>query len=94
MITAKELELDHNKHGITVVGTYGPKTIIKYDFENGDNVGLRKGEIKIEVENVAKEAEGTFTGIIKSINPQKSLEIDDRSEISFTYNNIFVCMKN
>jgi hypothetical protein len=40
MITAKELELDHNKHGITVVGTYGPKTIIKYDFENGDNVGL------------------------------------------------------
>lgn len=97
MINVTDLKFDLNKHGITVVGTYGPKTVIKYDFENGDDVSLRKGEIEVEVKSVEKQAGGTFKGIIKNIMPYNSLEaeqISEGTEILFSYTNIFACMKN
>ncbi len=97
MINVTDLKFDLNKHGITVVGTYGPTTVIKYDFENGDDVSLRKGEIKVEVKSVEKQADGTFKGVIKNIKPYNSLEseqISEGTEILFSYTNIFACTKN
>ncbi len=96
MITSEDLNLDLNDSGIGVFGTYGPGTTLKYDFENGDDVSLKKGKINIEVQNAEKQPDGAIKGVVKFVVPYNALEADgvvEGTEIIFSYKNIFSCSK-
>jgi hypothetical protein len=97
MITHNELTLDENDNGITFSGTYGPGVKIKYEFEDGDSVTLKKGDIEIEVLKAKKQSDGTYKGTIKYVEPFKALEkegADEGIEIIFKYKNIFACSRS
>ena len=96
MITAEELNLDLNDSSIVFTGTYGPGAKIQYDFENGDYVSLRKGEIEIEVKNVERQSDGTLKGVVKYVEPFRALKAEgvvEGTEIIFSYQNIYACSK-
>ena len=94
LITYNELNLDENDSRITFSGTYGSGVKINNEFEDGDSVTLKKGDIEIEVLDAKKQEDGKYKGIIKYVKPYKSLEkagADEGVEIIFKYKNIFEC---
>lgn len=80
MIKHDELILDENDNGITFTGTYGPGVKIKYEFEDGDSVTLKTGDIEIEVINATKQSDGLYKGTIKYVEPYKALEKEGADE--------------
>ena len=96
MITYNELNLDNNESGMTFSGTYGPKTEIKYKFEDGDSVTLKQGDSVINVINVNKQEDQTYKGTVKEVCPCNSLESEgvlEEVEIISKLENILTCSK-
>ncbi|MBU3953802.1 MAG: hypothetical protein KJ658_16830, partial [Proteobacteria bacterium] len=70
----------------------GLKEIFK--LKEGDMVTLKKGDIRIEIEDIKNISGQTYIGKVLSVTPYGALKKDnitDDSEISFSYGHIFSC---
>ena len=94
MILAKDLGFDHNENKILHVGKYKLGKAIQMTIEDGNQVSLRKGDIKIEVQDIKKTEDGTYCGKVQYVEPYKALSeegVDEGVDISFSYKHIFAC---
>jgi hypothetical protein len=92
MIQAKDLQLDLNDSGIFFTGTYQPGQKIQRDIVNGDNATLKKDEIDIEVQNLKRNLDGTYTGVVQYVDPYQALSkegVEEGVEIGFMHKHIF-----
>ena len=94
--TATELNLDVNNSFVGITSPNVPSTKLKYSFENGDDVILKKGDIRIRVTNSKNQPDGSINGEVKTVDPSResaSLGIDESMVIKFNDKHIFGCMK-
>ena len=94
--TATELNLDINNSHVGITSPCLPGTKISYGFENGDDVVLEKGGIRIRMRGAIRQPNGSIIGTVQSVEPDQalvSLGVDDNTSIQFSGKHIFTCSK-
>ncbi len=67
---------------------------IQRDILDGDYATLKKDKIDIEVQNLKRNLDGTFTGVVQYVKPYQALSkegVEEGVEIGFMYRHIFAC---
>lgn len=96
MKTAKELDLATNESIVGITSRCSPSTKISYEFKSGDDVTLKKGDIRIHVQNARKQPNGNIIGTVQSVESDKELVssgVDANTIIEFSEKHIFGCTK-
>ena len=91
MTKADELGFEENTGPLFYTGN---ASNIKMTVLEGDAVILRKGEVQVKIVSICKRSDGTYSGVIESVEPYQALDeegVTEGSTFTFKHLHIYAC---